>query len=789
MTAERPPAGWYPNPTGQPGQMYWDGQQWQITLPPPAWPATPPETQAGVGAGVPAQPPPPAWPDPSPQQLPPPNLPRTPPNLPSPPATYAEGAGQSAGAPRQPAWPAPPHETQAGVGQTPSVRFGPVQGAVKSLGATAWLLISGFVAATISIFLTWETVTQSVTMFGTTVGSSGTVGTSSGGRFALLVPIVAAAWLAWPVFVGAAMSARRLVGLSAVAGLMVLSVPLWFAVFRENDASAGIKSSYGVGLLLFSAAVIVIAAGVVRLWMLRPQGTELSVPTRVGPRPQATPSESTPVAPQRDPRTLPAHTDDDTAANANTADTTMREAEAQPPTQHPGLSNPVALGAIAPDAISSTAYGPEQIMVELLPSAGIAAFVLMLPIIGLVLLILLFVAASYRQVAKLYARAGGAYMVARDNFGPQVAQVAAAALVIDYVATVALQCAAGAVAVESAMPTLASYKREIAVGAVLLMCFLSLLGLRRPDRTFAVITYSFLVMITVMIVMGLVRKLVGGLPAYDPSHIVGAVPIHQGNGLVMGATVLVLLRAFANGGSSLTGLETISDSGEVFREPQGLHARRVLTVIACILGFLLAGVAWLAHATHATPYVREYPSMLSEIARAVFGQGSAGNVLYLGVQAATAAILFAGAYVGFNRFPVLASFVAKDQSPQDPLVNRRSRPAVSVGVIVLTLLSITLLLVTAGSVTALVPLCAIGVFTSFAMAGYGLTKHHITHRERGWASSLMINLTAGILSTIVVTIFVVAKFTEGAWLVALVFPIVVLALILLNARSVPRRQP
>ncbi len=446
------------------------------------------------------------------------------------------------------------------------------------------------------------------------------------------------------------------------------------------------------------------------------------------------------------------------------------------------LSNSVALGAIAPDAISSTAYGPEQIMVELLPRAGMAAFMLLLPMTAVILLILIFVAASYRQVVKAYSCAGGAYMVARDNFGPRVAQVAAAALLIDYVVTVAVQPAAGTVAVVSAIPALRPYAVEIAVTAVLLTCYANLRGTRRAGRIFAVTTYSFVVMITVTIVTGLVREVVWGLPRYDPAHIAGAVPVHQGSGLVMGATVLVLLRAFANGGSSLTGVEAISNTVNVFREPQGLNARRVLALMAGILGFLLVGVAWLAFVTHATPYVHEYPSMLSEIARAVFGNGLVGKFLYFLVQAATAAILFTGANTGFNGFPALASFVATDQFLPHPLTKRGHRLVFSNGIILLAGLSVALLLVTGGSVTRLVPLYAIGVFTGFSMAGFGMTKHHLTHRAPGWRRDWVISLCAGVLSSVVVGIFVVAKFTEGAWLVVVVFPILVYAFIRLNAQ-------
>jgi len=419
-------------------------------------------------------------------------------------------------------------------------------------------------------------------------------------------------------------------------------------------------------------------------------------------------------------------------------------------------------------------------MIELLPRAGMAAFALLLPIIGVILFILLLVSASYRGVVMTYARAGGSYMVARDNFGPRWAQIAAAALLIDYVVTAAVQPAAGTVALCSAIPALHPYHLEITIGVLVLICAANLRGQRQSGRTFAITTYSFVAMITLTIVTGLVRELFWGLPRYDPEHIVGAVPVHQGGGLVMGATVLVVLRAFANGGTSLTGVEAISNTVNVFRAPQGYNARRVLTVMAVILGFLLAGVSWLAFVTHATPYVDEYPSMLSEIARAVFGQGLIGNVLYFLVQASSAAILFTGANTGFNGFPALASFVAEDRFLPRPLTKRGHRLVFSNGIITLTVLAVALLLVTDASVYALVPFFAIGVFTAFAMAGFGMSRHHYTHRGHGWPRKVLVNLSAGIMSAIVVGIFVVAKFTEGAWLVVIVFPILVYGLIRLN---------
>jgi amino acid transporter len=444
------------------------------------------------------------------------------------------------------------------------------------------------------------------------------------------------------------------------------------------------------------------------------------------------------------------------------------------------LSNAVALGALSPDAISSTVYGPEQIMVELLPAAGLAAFVLVLPIAAVILVILVLVTGSYRQVVMTYTQRGGSYVVARSNFGPRVAQLSAAALLIDYVVTVAVQCASGTFAVVSAIPRLGPYHLEITVAALLLISYANLRGMREAGRMFAVPVYSFIIMLTVMIVTGVVRQIFWGLPQYDPQHIVGAVPVHQGNGLVMGATILILLRAFANGGTSLTGVEAIADAVNVFRKPQGPNARRVLTRMACILGFLLVGVIYLVHATHATPYVAEYPSMLSEVGRAVFGNGVIGNVMYLLLQTASAAILFFGANTSFNGFPALTSFVAEDSFLPRPLVKRGHRLVFSNAIITLTALALILLVVTGGSVDAIVPLFAMGVFTGFSMAGYGMTKHHLTHREPGWRYKLAINLSAGILSTMVVGIFAVAKFTEGAWLVVIVLPLLVFALMRLN---------
>ncbi|HEX3791503.1 MAG TPA: APC family permease [Pseudonocardiaceae bacterium] len=445
------------------------------------------------------------------------------------------------------------------------------------------------------------------------------------------------------------------------------------------------------------------------------------------------------------------------------------------------LSNPIALGVLSSDAMSSTAYGTEEMLIELLPAAGLAAFSLLLPLTGIILGILVLVAASYRQVVMAYTKAGGSYVVARDNFGPRVAQVAAAALLIDYVVTVAVQCAAGTVAVASAFPALGPYSLEITIGVVLLMCYINLRGLREAGRPFAMPAYFFVSMVLLLIVVGVVRELTTGLTQIDALHLAGSVPVGKSNGFVEGATLFVLLRAFANGGSSLTGVEAISNTVGAFKKPEGRNARKVLTWMACLLGVMVAGVSYLAFVTHATPYAAGYPSVLSQEAQVVYGSGWFGKLMFGLVQAATALILYTGGNTSFNGFPFLASFVATDRFLPRQLTTRGHRLVFSNGIIALTVLSVLLLLVAGSNVNNLVPFYAIGVFTGFAMAGYGMTKHWLNHREvKGWRRRLVINLSAGIVSTIIVIIFAIAKFTEGAWLVVVVFPILVFTLIRLN---------
>ncbi|HTZ23941.1 MAG TPA: amino acid permease [Streptosporangiaceae bacterium] len=447
------------------------------------------------------------------------------------------------------------------------------------------------------------------------------------------------------------------------------------------------------------------------------------------------------------------------------------------------LSKPMALGVLSPDGISSSAYGTEEILIELLKGGlAITAFTLILPMTGVVLFVMALVVLSYREVVTVYTRAGGSYVVARDNFGPKWAQIAAVALLIDYVVTVAVQVAAGTAAVASAVPAIdhATLITVISVAIVIVMCYGNLRGIREAGRAFALPTYLFAGSVILMIITGLIREIAGTLPQ-RPYPLAGQYTGHSTtSGLIAFAMIFVLLRAFANGGSSLTGIEAVSNAVSAFRPPEGINARKVLVTEGLILGSLVAGISWLAHVTHAAPYVSGVPTVISQETKLVFGHTLIGHIGFIVVQAATALILYTGGNTSFNGFPFLASFVAEDAFLPRWLTKRGHRLVFSNGIVVLAVLSCILLAAVGANVNNLVPFYAIGVFTAFTMAGLGMAKYHYNTRESAWRRRLVINFSAGVMSAVVVIIFVVVKFTEGAWLVVVLFAIGVPALIRLN---------
>ncbi|MEV0443156.1 APC family permease [Streptomyces spectabilis] len=451
------------------------------------------------------------------------------------------------------------------------------------------------------------------------------------------------------------------------------------------------------------------------------------------------------------------------------------------------LDNRTALGVLASDCVSSSAYGSEEMLRVLVPVVGVAAFTLLMPVTGAILLILVLLTLCYCDVVMIYTRAGGSYVVARENFGPDVAQIAAVALLVDYVVTVAVQVSAGTNALISlahlvgdGWTGLDHLQVPFSVGMVLLLAYGNLRGLREAGRVFAVPAYLFMAAVGLMLVVGLVRWALGELPHADV-RAAGAVPLGEtGDGWLYGASLFMVLRAFANGGSSLTGLEAISNGISVFREPQGVNARRTLVTMSCALGVLVLGISWLAHLTHALPYTDGTPTVIAQEAHLVFGGGWAGTAGLVFVQLATALILYTGANTPFTGFPYLASFVAEDRFLPRQLTRRGHRLVFSNGIICLAAVSLALLLVTDANVDKLVALYAIGVFTAFTMAGSGLTAYHLRRREAGRLWKIAVNATAAVVSAAVVLIFAVTKFTEGAWLVVVVFPLGVWVLIRIN---------
>ena len=328
---------------------------------------------------------------------------------------------------------------------------------------------------------------------------------------------------------------------------------------------------------------------------------------------------------------------------------------------HQRLKKRYALGILSSDCISSSAYGSEQILVALLPAFGLAAFTLLMPMTFVVLAILTIITLSYRNVISVYTQFGGAYIVSRDNFGPVVAQVAAVALILDYIVTLAIQTAAGVAAIISTFPELAPWKIEICVLVISLLSYGNLRGVKEAGRAFALPTYLFVLSMFTVFGIGIYRELTTGLPQLNP-EAPGAIEIGTEQGLLSAAAIFILLRAFANGGSSLTGLEAIADGVGLFKTPESVNAKKTLVMMSLILGSLVLGVSYFAHRILAVPYEDETPTVISQVAQTILGDGAFGSAFFIVVQAATMLILFAGANTTFSAFPIVVNYAAADGS-------------------------------------------------------------------------------------------------------------------------------
>jgi amino acid transporter len=447
---------------------------------------------------------------------------------------------------------------------------------------------------------------------------------------------------------------------------------------------------------------------------------------------------------------------------------------------HERLGRPTALAVFASDNLSSSAYATEEILRVLYPVIGVAAFSLVVPVTGAMLVVLGFLILSYRQTIRAYPTAGGAYIVTRDNFGLLPAQVAGVALLTDYILTVAVSVAAGTAALTSAFGSLTGASVPISIGFVVLIAAGNLRGVRESGRLFSVPTYFFIANMALLLGVGLARYLLGDLPQ---DSLTAPGLMHQGSagdGIFYGATLYVVLHAFASGGAAVTGVEAISNGVPAFREPAWRNARSTLVVMGALLGVMFLGLSLLAAAMHTAPFEEGTPTVISQIGELTFGQGAFGQFLYYSLQAGTMLILVLAANTSFADFPRLASFHAGDNFMPRQLTKRGHRLVFSNGIIALAVSSIVVLLATGAKVDRLIPLYAIGVFTSFTLSQAGMAKHHITHKEPRWKVGLFINATGAVLTLLVDVIIAVTKFTHGAWVIIVLVPIMVAVLVRLN---------
>jgi amino acid transporter len=446
--------------------------------------------------------------------------------------------------------------------------------------------------------------------------------------------------------------------------------------------------------------------------------------------------------------------------------------------EHERLGKPTALAVFASDNLSSSAYATEEILRVLVPYVGLAAFSLVVPITIAMLVVLGFLILSYRETIKAYPTAGGAYMVTRDNFGLLPAQVAGVALLTDYVLTVAVSVAAGTAALVSAVSSLTPYVVPISVAFIILIAYGNLRGVKESGRIFATPTYFFIINMVVLLGIGLTKMVAGTLP----THLVtkpGMLPLggHADGGLLMGASLYVVMHAFASGGAAVTGVEAISNGVPAFRKPEWKNARTTLVIMGSALGAMFLGLSILGGHMKVAPYAGGTPTVISQIGRLVYGAGSAGHALFYALQAGTMLILVLAANTSFADFPRLASFHAGDNFMPRQLTKRGHRLVFSNGIIFLAATAVVLVIATGAKVDRLIPLYAIGVFTSFTLSQAGMAKHHITHKEPHWRKGLLVNGIGAVLSAVVDVIIAITKFTHGAWIIVVLVPVMVVFLV------------
>jgi amino acid transporter len=439
---------------------------------------------------------------------------------------------------------------------------------------------------------------------------------------------------------------------------------------------------------------------------------------------------------------------------------------------HQRISKTIGLAVFSSDAISSTAYATGEVMLVLVGVGGMAAAVShLVPIAILVVILLALVANSYRETIHAYPSGGGSYIVSRENLGQTPALVAGASLLIDYVMTVAVSVAAGTLAITSAFPELRPYKVVMALGFVAILTFGNLRGLKESGRVFSVPTYFYVAMMTIFIGYGLYRYIHGDLPVLSAADAKPTAAIEEHFGpFVGGVSLFIFARAFSSGAVALSGVEAISNGVPAFRKPEAKNAARTLGAMAAILGAGFFGISWIA--SRMRPMPSETESVISIMGRALFGSGT---LAYYLLQFSTFAILVLAANTAYADFPRLAAIIARDGFMPRQFANRGDRLVFSNGILILATIAGVLLLIFKADVSLLIPLYAVGVFTSFTLSQTGMVRHHLKERQRGWRYSLIGSALGAIATFIVAATVIISKFAIGAWIIVVAIPIVVMA--------------
>ncbi len=429
----------------------------------------------------------------------------------------------------------------------------------------------------------------------------------------------------------------------------------------------------------------------------------------------------------------------------------------------------LALPIFSADAISSVAYATEAAMVVLV-ATSVGALHWTLPISICVAVLMAIVVASYRQTVRAYEQSGGAYVVAKENLGTLPSLVAAASLLVDYVLTVAVSVASGILAIASAAPALGPYKTWLSLAAIGLITVVNLRGVKESGFAFAIPTYGFIVFLYAALLTGIGRCAAGSCP-----HAVTPDALPAGVGTV-GA--LLLLRAFASGASALTGVEAIANGVNAFRRPQSQNAARTLLVLGGIAVTLFLGVSWLAVHTHARP--SSSVSVLSQVVRVAFPAGSSVSWLYWVVQIFTFAVLVLAANTSFQGFPRLAALLARDRFFARQFTNLGDRLVFSNGVLVLSVLAAALVVVYHANVNSLIHLYVVGVFTAFTLSQTGMVRYWLRTKDPGWRYRAAVNGVGAATTAVVAAVVIWTKFAEGAWLVIVAIPTLVLLFLAIN---------